>query len=887
MSFSRALSATSACKLGHSRLAAQHGAITLANSISTRSNSTSSTDPIGSALAGARRDSPAAEKTRQHAPKAGARRPRPMRQRRRPSPDDGDAAIAIFNDVVSDGTHDVDPPDLEEYSRPSRNTPLGTNEWQLTARIDQAMKSNAPVSQRLDHFESQLLPELRVLGLPLPRDLFIVTRQFLGSARRELVGRAVPLPGICLRVANLVDATGMGVYMKAALVATLCNHLRHLRIVPQRRSMFLEILEIWKSISQVRPGRDKAQTTTWMLPDLEEIQERRRSMQNERAEGAARTEACLGAILPQYSLTQLQSVIPALLITLVTITNPKIVHASWVAEAIPLLRIAAAALDGCIMPEDYIQEVFGTGSLLVPDYKASALATIVRTDWPMTATVLSQNKTNWESNNPQLAISHAGIASTKTLTHFHKMASRAHSTGNIGAVMLNWEKLRTWIREDPSLAAQIRSDPEFLDFWFFVFCAIGRPERVADAQAMMDEIGLKATIKTYTGMMHGWRSSRDRGRMNALWDSIIEAGIPLDTTAWTERISGLIELGDLQGGIAALAKMQATWEDAVKRGQPETAVKPTIDVFNTAFSRVIRSDRQAAFQILEWAGRQGIQPDVFTYNVLLRECFKGENPARDLPALLKAMKQQGIEPDASTFTILLDHSLGTISQASSDDKIKAVEHAFAELHASGVKPNLIVFGKMLHAVASDQNNSDAVVDAVLQHMHAAGIKQISPHMALTLVDRMLKRPHTTADHVEAFLVKYGFTTRELGDQSLWESIAGVYSYLGDTQRAMALYDELARRHRPMTTQSNLLSLLTALVENKDEQGARRVVSQTLEVFKGLSAERRWGHHFWHEAYKYGLLEWESAPLELRKVLDARRTKTDEATPLSSSSSSSS
>jgi pentatricopeptide repeat protein len=352
---------------------------------------------------------------------------------------------------------------------------------------------------------------------------------------------------------------------------------------------------------------------------------------------------------------------------------------------------------------------------------------------------------------------------------------------------------------------------------------------------------------------------------------LLQSGMPLDKHIWTERISGLIETGKLQKGLETLAAMMKQWEEAPTNARGH-AVQPTIEVVNAAFKGIIRRDRKAALEVLEWAGGHGIKPDVRTYNILIRESFQSEDGNDDVQGLLRSMKERGIAADEATFTIILEEVLGGLGPAPAAEQVSAVHMVMDDIKAAGLQPNAETYGKMLHAVASLPNGADEAIEAVQEHMRADGHAQISPHMALILLGRAQRaNPHDSGP-VRALLARHGFNSIRTGDQRLWEHVLSAYATAGDASRALALHDEMREAGRPATWQFCLRDLLTCLIEKGMLDEARRVVDGALadvvaRAADGVVPARTWRHHFWHLASAHGLLDNTVVPPELRNVLE--------------------
>jgi hypothetical protein len=318
--------------------------------------------------------------------------------------------------------------------------------------------------------------------------------------------------------------------------------------------------------------------------------------------------------------------------------------------------------------------------------------------------------------------------------------------------------------------------------------------------------------------------------------------------------------------------MSNLWKAAVADNKEHSATKPTVEVVNAAVKGLLNMDQQAAHDVLNWASREGIEPDVVTYNILLREALRSAKED-SVPNLLRAMNKQGIQPDSATFTIILEEVLGGLHHASAAEQVEGVNLVFKDIEAAGLKPNLETYGKMLHAVASLANGgADEAIEAVQARMRASNLT-ITPHMVTILIERAVRREPPDVRAMESLLKEHKLSTISQGDQALWERVMTAYAETGHAVKAMETFDKLQEAGRPATSLWGLRSLLRTLMEEERREDAQRVVQTALEhKLKGRADghgedahwnDRYWKHHFWYLAQEYGLLAGQKLPPELK------------------------
>lgn len=781
--------------------------------------------------------------------------------------------VALFNEVVNKG---------ESPTLKSQAPYESLGELELTAKLNGLKSTRMRARQSLSIFSNDIWPHLRTLPKPYPRHLYLAINDFFCRACDVMVSEAYGKEKLCTRMSKMIAAVGRyDVKVQNGLVLSLCLLLVHEEREAMRSEIAKELISLWKLISQIGRVSQRGQPMQFaltkpeeLLADIDRLLEK--STQVPKGKFMDKRILALSAILNNLGVFQVSVLIPGLLATVAVLSDPELIPPQHLADVAPLFELVGTVLQRAELDHSFIKQVFykmlskNNGKSPLQE-RVPELRSLVEDRWPQAVRMLQEKDASWRRGLVKPADpSQAGFG---ILSKFHKQVRSAYQTDNTGGVIHIWEELNSALKKDSSLALQMRNEPDFLDFWHFIWCAARRPEMLQETQQMMQEIGLPPTIKTYTAMMHGWKKCKDGEKIEALWEVLANSGIKLDIHIWTERISGLIDVGKSQKGVDALAEMLRVWKAAVKNGQPDSAVPPTVEVVNAAFNGLMmRRDKAAAFSVLDWAGREGIRPDVQTYNILLRESLRNGGSSEDIQSLLRSMAESNVQPDTATFTTILEEVLGNMSGATAQEQVEAVDSVFADIKTAGVRPNMEIYAKMLFAVSSLSNGVDEAVEAVLNHMRANGHSSISPHMVLILLERILKHRDSTSnvsDQIAKLLDQHDFKSIVSGDQRLWEHVLSAYSITGDTVRALAVYDELHRAGRAPTRLFCLRDLLVALLENGEFVSAKRFVGEVLDEHKKRLAElpaKRWSHHFWHLAHAYGLLDLDKVPLNLRDAI---------------------
>lgn len=765
-------------------------------------------------------------------------------------------------------------PDVTQLSKPrfphdSSLANMTEAELRLTTELKKLDKKRISANEKLQRFEADLYPHLEAMDRAVPRHLYLLSMHFLCKVAVDLtadgsVGHCVPL----IRMANRMGKRFE--YLAADMVISLCDRLVHGKLSSaDRRRVVNEVIDIWKLTSQLeRPSQEGKELGFALSTPYEMNTDARSGMKEydtiELDEGTSRSKyrlppftRALASIFLQITPQRAATLVPPLVLTICILSDPRLASSEAQNNMAPLVNAVSSIIGNHEPGENYFKTLF-RGVHISPDKKAE-LERYVEFQWPKAIAMMADRGTSHSGDSSRSSATSSAAANI--VSGFHKQLRLAYRSRNTGAIMALWEGLNVRIGQNPEIINYLKEDPEFLDFWVFVWCAIRRSKRLQEVLDLMKDNAIQPTVKTYTAMMHGWKICKDHERIEALWARLVQSPIRLDVVIWTERISALIEAGKPQQGIHALAEMLALW-----KANPSNAVQPTIEVVNAAFKGLLSVDANAAHEVLTWASKEGIHPNIRTYNIILRETFRA-NPS-GVQDILKAMKNQNVLPDSATFTIILEEVLGSMEDASSAEQVQAVNQVFSDIQGSGLRANLETYAKMLYAVTSLANSSDEAVDAIQAHMKANNFSA-TPHMVTILIERALRREPPDMNAVKQLLEDHKLSNVSQGDQTLWERVMSAHAVTGDPQSAMVVFDDLAKAGRPVTSLPCLTDLLKALLKVGDLEQAKRVVGVVLKHKTAAREEhsnkdvRYWKHHFWFLAKDNKLIEWKDVPPELR------------------------
>ncbi|KAG8676640.1 hypothetical protein FPOAC2_02743 [Fusarium poae] len=761
---------------------------------------------------------------------------------------DEDPALALFKEVVS--PREVITPKDTTYVTTS---PPIRSELEITTLLNALISPKVSMEKMYKIFQDEIWPSIIALGGHIPKPIYTATLQLLAKQRDYMIERG--------DYNNSLDIAqkyrDLGVYdlsIRNDLILSLCCRVLQVKNSSKDRSeLRARILNLWKHVSQLKRPSEARQTLRFALPSATEVlkdisQYIKSDGSMSRGEQATRA---LASIFLQFSPPQAREIMPALLASMAIASDTRYGGLSYKAMLSPLFFLIKPVLSKYTMTRADVEAAFSKPSS-VPPARLAELEEYVSKQWPMAVEMINNTKKETKLHHDPDA--------HRSIINFHRQLRTAYTRRDPGAIGSIWHSVTAKLQDSPAFKAELAEDSDFLDFWVFVWCAIRRPIQTQETINLMKSLKLEPTIRTYTSMMHGWKMCKDISRIEMLWDQLVKSGTKLDSVIWTERVSALIELGQHQKGIEALSEMLDNWRQAVKNGTQDQAVEPNIETVNAAFKGLLHANPKAAHELLGWAGKQGIEPNTRTYNILIRETIRlGHHD--EISQLLRSMQTHGVEPDSATFTILLETVIGSMRDASAEEQVSAMKSVFSEIEQAGLKPNLETYGKVLYTLDGLPNCSDDVIAALQQHMRGNGFgSRLTPHMITILVERALRHNPPDVNKIRSLLKENNLTTISSGDQTLWERVTAAYAISGCVKEAMAIFDDLADSGRPVTSLASLTDLVQALLQHGDKETAQRVVDIVVEhQLNNKQADkdanqRYWKHHFWYMAQHNGLVD---------------------------------
>ncbi|KAL3426000.1 putative glutathione s-transferase [Phlyctema vagabunda] len=406
------------------------------------------------------------------------------------------------------------------------------------------------------------------------------------------------------------------------------------------------------------------------------------------------------------------------------------------------------------------------------------------------------------------------------------------------------------------------------NYFIMVCMGLRQPHRAIDIWNFMVSKDLEPNLGTWNSMLNGCKIGRNWEGIENVWARMMSMNVKPDEILWVARISGLIACHKIDRGVQALDEMGRLWLDAAKaqhgdlsieelrKKHVKKALKPTITVVNAAISGLLVYQQQDGLvqELLTWASKLDIQPDVFTYNILLRPLAR-QGRLEEAAAILKVMQNQGIKPDIATFTTILDETFRNVDEMTPDEQREMIRGTFVEMEALGIKANLHTYSKIIYHLLQGRNGDMSVVNSVMDRMTREGIRP-SAFIYTTLVEYHFERNPPDLDGVKSVIDR---TRREAGsvDHIFWDRVIEGYARAGDTVSAVqALRDQDATGNR--TSYQALQLLLVALAKRGEwdiAKGiAKNVKSENWAQARGAKDVSKVAYNFWAVVAELGLLK---------------------------------
>ncbi|KAK4123613.1 hypothetical protein N657DRAFT_645201 [Parathielavia appendiculata] len=556
-----------------------------------------------------------------------------------------------------------------------------------------------------------------------------------------------------------------------------------------------------------------------------------------------------GAMFPQYLVPSLLRPTFAAFATYKLLTDPLNRSRSTEGEAVPFLQMMKGLIPQARPPsrKDF-EPIFNT----FPD--------LPRFVWP-------KKQVKDVSNSVLNAASVFGDKSDPKRVSVHRQLGDAINRRNLSMVNQAW--LEFWgdaVTPDDARISELAKRSEMFDYFIMAYTMMRRPQQAIEVWTSMERVGIKATIKTWNSMLQGCAKANNAQGIKTVWDKLTKSGMKLDIAIWTARIHGLFLCGEASAGIRALDEMVKVWAARENPQYAALAVQPTVEPVNAALAGLLRLKRSGdAMKVLAWASKQGINPDIYTFNTLLRPLVRrGDMEAID--EIFATMQSINIRADVATFTVLLEGTLNHIGDLPPTQQVAIVERILDAMQSSGIEINMQTYAKILHLLLREGDRAGEPVKAVLAHIWCRGL-DLTSHIYTMLAEHYFSRDPPDTVAVTALIENRRLHENKAIDRVFWERMIKGYCQAGETRRALEIFDRVFVPGT-MITFGTLYELLRPLVVAGDAEAAVRVVEAARKIgradddavpkWRGSHGDvgegkRYWKHRFWHLAYEHGLM----------------------------------
>lgn len=722
-------------------------------------------------------------------------------------------------------------------------------------------REGATLAAAYSYFEETLLPQIRKNGAGVPQ---IVKNQIAGVLLNRLAlekprdFESNLLPSVTRITEVMIELDVLRPSAWAVLVIEMIQHIYRQDTVPEkydsikdfetamarRDGLLHDLLGAWRVFcSQMSPAEADYLAK---LPPMSKLRAKspRASMKPQQPNSLHKA---FGAMFPQYLVPSLLRPTFAAFATYKLLTDPFNRSRSVKGEAAPFLQMMKGLIFRTRPPR-----LADFGPILdnFPD--------MPRFVWPRRLEIDKESAfidsaTVFEEKSKHLRVT------------VHRQLGEAIKNRNLNTVRKAWANF--WGEAavpDAARTAELVKLPEMFDYFILAYTTMRRPQQAIEVWNSMERIGIKATIKTWNSMLQGCVKANNPRGIRTVWDKLVATGIKLDAAIWTARIHGLFVCSGPEAGLRALDEMAKVWAARDDPKYAAIAVQPAVEPINAALSGLLRLNRNSdATKVLVWASKQGINPDIYTFNILLRPLVR-RGDMDGIDEVFATMRNTNIHADVATFTVLLEGTLRHIGDLPPNQQVALVERVLAAAKSSGVEINMQTYAKMLYLLLREGDRAEAPVKTVLAHIWRRGL-ELTSHIYTMLAEHYFSRDPPDPAAVTALIENRRLHENSGIDRVFWERVLKGYCQVGDVTRALDIFDRVFVTGTTITF-STLYELLRPLVEARDAKAALRVVEVARRIGRaddaavgtghtqsGGEGRRYWRHRFWHLAYEQGLM----------------------------------
>ncbi|GAW24334.1 hypothetical protein ANO14919_139180 [Xylariales sp. No.14919] len=730
-------------------------------------------------------------------------------------------------------------------------------------KLREMVDGDTPIVDTYSYFRTEIDPVVRAPGTHVPQAYheakFALLKKLVAAKKADITGEDLPTVADIFRIYAEVGELQpkQWTILVSELIQRIVNmdpsddtqsSTKHEKQIPMREAMLADLVESWKVLSlpplaTSTTGEDQLTNGLW-FPRLD-------TSALSRFSRSGKFSMAFSTLFPQYPRNQLGAPVAVLAITTYALMHDSRRCSIDIRQNATRFMSRVASLVTFV---DYRDEALRKDLLST----FPGLEEYVMGLWPKIRAYLKQGRVPQGDGFSELYRLPVSPKDNQGKSVFDAASiglrlTQLQGTRNFQELDRLWEEFIGYDAISKERAAQIRRNPQLIDSFIKLRALFNQPDKVIVAWNLLGKVGLKPSLRTWNSMLDGLRKAGNVDGIKNIWAKLARSGLKLDQGVWTTRIAGLIDCGDIEGGLHALEEMARLWE---KDPNNLTAVAPSIGPVNAALVGLVqRKQNDAAEKLLAWAGRKGVQPDVVTFNTMLRLLIRDGHRNEDVETLLATMRTQGVHANEATFTIILDASFSKDYIRDPEEQASIVADVAAAMSAAGLELNMHTYGKMIYLLLrSDATNA---VMGVVNHLYNRNL-ELSPHISTMLIEHYFKQTPPALDSVRLFVQRRRHLDLDDMNRIFYDRVVKNYSLVGEVQAAMDIYEYVVGGGSSVSL-STLTELLHALLRQDRLKDARNMVNREKKRFEDQRPNSEehahyWGNRFWELASMYNLLD---------------------------------
>lgn len=452
---------------------------------------------------------------------------------------------------------------------------------------------------------------------------------------------------------------------------------------------------------------------------------------------------------------------------------------------------------------------------------------------------------------------------------FDRRIKRAGAVKDYRRLEQLWKEVLDWSERDKSFLNEGIYEQILRGFMLS-----HHPQRAIETWNHMLTAGIKPDINIYQSMIYCFSQIFDESGIDAMWSMMIEAGIQPVHGTWVTRIRAYTHARLWKKAIRCFDEMLGQWLDACRAhnkniksgdlpalGDFEQALKPTTKMMNAALLALNTAhQQQEVTRLLKNCKTIGVPFNQHTYNSLLLAALK-EGADGEVDALFTRMQREGIEPDVATFTMLINSIFrGDAIESTLDERKEAARSLLNAVQAQGLEANSWTFTSIINGLLKmdhleKRNTAEPNIEAayeILAYMQQKEIPLTLQIYTALVTAHFAEQPKPNISAVDAIWDKARLDQTVILDQVFYDRLIEGFARFGQIPK-MKLALAQSSRNGQIAGWVALAQMLKALAQVGDWTSAEDVVhNMRLEEETGVVRKRIGKAYFIETAKEYAL-----------------------------------